>query len=156
MTKRQAKKALRKAAMSKVATIQAASMKSIFSPIAHIMALKEQDMDEAVRAARKLQKFLNGEAHLDDEVDAEEGDKLEVDFEEKFYKQRAFADHPEADKMRAIADYSDKWFDIKQARGSFNVYYVCKAGAVLWECNTVITATEWERLHDDVTASKQR
>ena len=58
--------------------------------------------------------------------------------------------------MRAIADYSDKWFDIKQTKGSFNCFYVCKAGAVLWECNTLITATEWERLHDDVTATKQR
>ena len=143
MTKRQAKKALRKAAMSKVATIQAYSMKQIFSPIAHIMALKDQDMDEAVRAARKLQAFLNGEAHLDDEVDAEEADKLEVNFEEKFYKQRAFADHPEADKMRAVADYSDKWFNVKETKGSFNVFYICTAGAVLWECNTVISAMEW-------------
>ena len=99
---------------------------------------------------------MNGEPHLDDEVDAEEADKLEVDFEEKFYKQRAFADHPEADRMRAVADYSDKRFSLEENLGSFNVFYVCTAGAVLWPCNTVISAMEWDRLHDDVTATKQR
>ena len=52
------------------------------------------------------------------------------------------------------ADYADEWF------GSFNqklrVYYVCRAGAAEWPCDTLILSKEWHRMHKDPMASKQR
>jgi hypothetical protein len=150
-SKRQMKKAMRKEAV-----IKAASMKKIFAPIAHILALKETDMDKAVRAARRLQKHLNNEPFTDEEKDEETAMQLEIQYEGTLYKERAFADHEDKDRMRAVADYSDRWFALDSGMGFFNVYYVCKAGAALWPCNTLIISQEWDRLHQDMTATKQR
>jgi hypothetical protein len=120
------------------------------------LALKETDMDKAVRAARRLQKHLNNEPFTDEEKDEETAMQLEIQYEGTLYKERAFADHEDKDRMRAVADYSDRWFALDSGMGFFNVYYVCKAGAALWPCNTLIISQEWDRLHQDMTATKQR
>ena len=86
-------------------------MKQVFKPMAYILALKHQDMQAAAKAADKLQKWLKGASdNEDDEKDAEEGDDLEIIFEETLYKERAFASHANAPAMRRAADYSDQWF----------------------------------------------
>lgn len=148
----QKKRLVRQAAMVKVHT-----MKDIMKPMAHILALKALDMEDAVKAARKLQKFLRGEPDNDDEKDADRADELEEDFEVKLYKERAFESYQGIDRqhMKNAADYSDQWF--KDARGvQFNVYYMCRAGPALWPCNTVIESQAWDRLHQSAYACKQR
>ena len=74
-------------------------------------------------------------------------------FESKGDEQRKFCE---------AADYSDQWFSSK--RGTFNVYYVCK-GMTAWgpppawlslPCYKMTLSTEWDRLHADPLAEKQR
>ncbi len=56
--------------------------------------------------------------------------------------------------MRNAADYSDRWF--KNGKMEFRVYYVCTAGGSIYPCNTVIEATAWDRLIDQLEATGQR
>jgi hypothetical protein len=110
-------------------------------------------MKEASAASKKLQNWLNGKSDEDDEKDADEGDKLEIDFETKVYKTRAFEGHAEKDRMQAAADYSDRWFVSKGA--SFNVFYICLAGGAT-PCCTLIEAKAWDTLWTDPLHTKQR
>ena len=99
------------------AVLKAATMTSFFAPMANILFLKNTDMEAAVNAAAKLQKwieaggtFTEGGVPEGDEEAAKMGDTLEINFEETLYKQRAFADHATPHLMRNAADYSDRWF----------------------------------------------
>jgi hypothetical protein len=131
-------------------------MKDIFKPMAHILALKCQDMVAASLASQKLQNWLNGkqEDNKDDEEDAKQGDKLEIDFETKYYKMRSFEGHEQQRAMQLAADYSDQWFSSSGA--SFNCYYICTAGGGVWPCCTLIESMAWDRLHDDPAHTGQR
>lgn len=144
----------KKKQLRRLATIKVAGMKQIFKPLAQILALKHKDMTEAVEATRRLQSWLNRKNGGEDGEDAEEGDKLEIEFETAAYKQRAFEGHEDAVGMRNAADYTDQWF--KHAETAFNVYYVCMAGGEGNTCNTLIQSLDWERLHDAPHATKQR
>ena len=103
-----------------------------------------------------MQKCLKGEPLKVDEKDAEMADEIEIDFEVKLYKERAFEGYEgiERQLMKNAADYSDQWF--KEGNVQFNVYYVCKSGHLQWPCNTAIESMAWDRLHDDPQAVKQR
>ena len=143
------------------AVLKAATMTSFFAPMANILFLKNTDMEAAMKAAHKLQKWIDDGGSLkedgiqeEDDEDARIGDELEIDFEETLYKQRAFADHETPHLMRNAADYSDRWF--KNGKMEFRVYYVCIAGGSIYPCNTVIEATAWDRLIDQLEATGQR
>ena len=66
-----------------MAHMQITKVADIFSPIFHLLALKESDEKAAAEAAGKFQAWLSKRASPADEEDMEEGDALEVDFEEK-------------------------------------------------------------------------
>ena len=148
-TNRQLKQKTRKAAEMKMA-----SMKQIMAPMAHILALKYLDMTAAVGAAEALQEYLRtGKKPVDDEDDARNGDALEIDFETKVWKQRAFETCEDPAKMRIMADFSDQWFSTGKV--AFNVYYICKAGGTGYECNTLILSQEWD-LFNPIGSTGQR
>ena len=56
----------------------------------------------------------------------------------------------------SIIDYSDQWFKLQKGEGAFNVFYICCAGGAEWPCNTVIESQLWDRLQDELQASRQR
>ena len=143
----------RKKETRRLAIIKANGMAAMFAPIAHLLALKYNDMKEAVLAAKNLQNWLEKETKGDEaESDLQEGDAVEEEFEIKLYKERAFEGHEDAARMRMAADYSDQWFTNKGME--FNVYYVCKGGSP--QCMTAIEAKAWDRLREDLAATKQR
>jgi hypothetical protein len=143
------------------ATLKASTMTSFFAPMANILFLKNTDMEAALIAAGKLQRWIDEGGTFtadgiqeEDEEDAMIGDRLEIDFEETLYKQRAFADHATPHLMRNAADYSDRWF--RDGKREFRVYYVCLAGGGTYPCNTVIEAMAWDRLKVELEATGQR
>ncbi len=144
----------RKDFIRKQAMLKVASMKTIFLPMAHILALKYQDMEAANKAAKKLVNWLNGKPDDDDETDEGKGCEVEIEFEETLYKERAFAGHEEQRRMVNAADYSDQWFKFDDT--AFNVYYCCMSGPELWPCHTLIESMAWDRFKDDPAATGQR
>ena len=70
-------------------------------------------------------------------------------------KWRAFASKGEqqAAYCRA-ADYANEWFGTLEQK--LRVYYVCRAGAAEWPCDTLILSKQWHRIHEDPLAPKQR
>ncbi len=156
LSNKQKKKEIRNRAVIKMST-----MTSFFKPMADILFLKNTDMEAALKAAAKLQKWIDAGHSMkedgiqeDDEEDATIGDNLEIDFENTLYKQRAFADHETPHLMRNAADYSDRWFS--QGKREFRVYYICIAGGTEYPCNTVIEAMAWDRLKKEMEATGQR
>ena len=148
-SKRQLKKEKRK-----MAHMQITKVADIFSPIFHLLALKESDEKAAAEAAGKFQAWLSKRASPDDEEDMEEGDALEVDFEEKLGVQRSFLSCEDPAAMRRAADYSDEWFH--GATGGFRVYYFCEAGGAVHQCLTLTLSDQWDRLHEQPDATGQR
>ena len=149
-SKKQIKKETRR-----VIHMRVTKVKDIFAPIMHLLALKEKDEVAAVSAAERFQKWLSNKNNKNDlEADLKMGDELEMIVEETMGKQRSFLDHADPAAMRRAADYSDQWF--KHDTGAFNVYYICKAGGTDYPCNTLILSDDWDRLHAEPDAVKQR
>ena len=145
----------RKMVMRGQARMKITGMKQLFGPVLWILKLKSEDMDEAALAARKFQAWMRGDTKFEDyEQDAKVGDALQIEFEDAVYKERAFASKADPIAMRLAADYSDQWFS--HDSGAFNVFYVCMAGGLDWECCTLIESLKWDRLHADPAATKQR
>jgi hypothetical protein len=161
MTRKKQKQAVRKEAIVKVSLMKRSTMTTFFKPMADILFLKNTDMERAVKAAKKLQDWIDSGGTYtedgipeDDETDANMGDALEIDFEETLYKQRSFANHETPHLMRNAADYSDRWF--KNSVQEFRVYYICISGGTDWPCNTVIEASAWDRFKEAKEATGQR
>ena len=148
-SKRQLKKEMRK-----MAHMQITKVADIFSPIFHLLALKETDEKAAVEAAKKFQEWLSRSSRPDADKDLEEGDALEEDFEEKLAVQRSFLSCEDPAAMRRAADYSDEWFS--SPKGGFRVYYFCVAGGSAYPCLTLTLSDEWDRLHAAAEAAGQR
>ena len=148
-SKRQLKKEMRK-----MTHMQITKVADIFSPIFHLLALKETDEKAAAEAAGKFQAWLSKRNCPDAEEDLEEGDALEKDFEEKLGVQRSFLSCEDPAAMRRAADYSDEWFH--GPKGGFRVYYFCEAGGSVNQCLTLTLSDEWDRLHEQPDATGQR
>ena len=56
--------------------------------------------------------------------------------------------------MMEAADYTDEWFNTTGR--IFRAYYVCLAGGTDYTCGTLILSDNWDRLHNDPLALKQR
>ena len=96
------------------------------SPILHILEAKARDMEKAVAAATKVQKWLSNCPGADDVHDEPEGAKLEAEFMEASNTWQAFADRgaDQGDFIKA-SDFTDEWFN-EEGR-TFRTYYVCMA-----------------------------
>ena len=148
-SKRQLKKEMRK-----LAHMQISKVADIFSPILHLLTLKETDQKAAVDAAQRFQEWLSKSNRLALDEDLEEGDILEEDFEEKLAVQRSFQSCEDPAAMRRAADYSDEWF--RTTKGGFRVYYFCAAGGAVYPCFTLTLSDMWDRLHAAMDATSQR
>ena len=143
--------------MRNIVTMHIGTLRDFFAPIADLMRMKLQDMNDTDEAARKVEEWLERrrKGELVGELQ-EEGRALEADLDEKRWKERAFEGHEDAVKLRNAADYTDEWFCDNEKGSSFRSFYVCMAGHLQWPCCTVIITSAWSRLKDDPAATGQR
>ena len=99
-----------------------------------ILLLKCSDEEKALAAAEQYKKWLEKKSKGDDEVDIEEAMVVDQELDEKMNVWRSFASFENQAEMQRAVGYSDRWF--KDGERSFNVYYVCMAGGVGYECFT--------------------
>ena len=63
-------------------------------------------------------------------------------------------------RYQMAADYSDGWMEVKSSQGNlfggFSSFYICRAGAVDSQCNTLILNKDWMRTREDIWAPKQK
>ena len=130
----------------------------LFTPYLHLIKAKRGDEEDQVKAAQAFSKWANGNDPADLEALCQEGFALEEKLQEAANKQRAFESKGE-DQVRFVnaADYADNWVS-NEAGDQFNVYYICRCdqGAGWGNCNTLIQSKEWDTLHEDPMAVKQR
>ena len=132
------------------------TMTDFFKPILEVIVAKAQDEEAACAAATKLSTWLNALPGPDaGDRDEAEGTALEDDFNEAAYRTRAFASAGENQgALYRLADHTDEWF--ADDNTAFRTYYVCLAGGSVWPCATVIRSDVWQRLHPDMSTTKQR
>ena len=63
-------------------------------------------------------------------------------------------------RYQMAADYSDGWMEVKSSQGNlfggFSSFYICRAGAVDSQCNSLILNKDWMRMREDIWAPKQK
>ena len=92
----------------------------------------------------------------------EGGIAVDEALERALNRRRAFEKHNDGSwegyikqrDMRRAADYRGERFASEASQ--FPCYYICRAGGSEWPCCAVTLSTEWDQLHADPLASKQR
>jgi hypothetical protein len=143
------------------------SMRTFFSPIVRIIALKLVDEKGFQATPEEYMEVLkNGDSSAshqrllgktEDMLTAAMGNWRA--FAAKCTNEFGELDASMQTRFCNAADYDDEWFRqfVPKAGASdrFRTYYICRGGGKK-PCNTIILAKHWSRMKDDPTASGQR